>query len=144
MLILILMNIDRWFVDPFSLHQSMSWLLLVCSVYLVVAGVLQLRRGGQTGERVPGDSRHAFERTTLLVTTGIYKYIRHPLYSSLLFLTWGVLCKDPSPAALLVAGIATLFLVVTAFVEESECIASLGTAYRTYMSRTKRFIPFLI
>jgi protein-S-isoprenylcysteine O-methyltransferase Ste14 len=38
---------------------------------------------------------------------------------------------------------ATLFLLATAKVEESENVRYFGTAYAEYMKRTKMFIPFL-
>jgi protein-S-isoprenylcysteine O-methyltransferase Ste14 len=74
---------------------------------------------------------------------GAYKYIRHPLYSSLLFLAWGVFFKDPSWLGGILALAATIFLVVTAKVEEAEDIRFFGPAYQIYRKQTKMFIPFL-
>jgi protein-S-isoprenylcysteine O-methyltransferase Ste14 len=85
----------------------------------------------------------AFEKTTALVTTGAYSYIRHPLYSSLLFLAWGIFFKDPSWLGGLLALGATLFLVATARVEEAENLRFFGEAYREYMKQTGMFVPFL-
>ncbi|MCJ7622948.1 MAG: hypothetical protein MUO76_05565, partial [Anaerolineaceae bacterium] len=34
-LILILLNIDHWFYEPFSIHQIVSWLLLIVGLFLV-------------------------------------------------------------------------------------------------------------
>ena len=84
-----------------------------------------------------------FERTTTLVTVGAYRYIRHPLYSSLLFLAWGVAFKVPSWLSGLLAVVATLFLVATAKADEAEDIRFFGPAYQEYMKKTKMFIPFL-
>jgi protein-S-isoprenylcysteine O-methyltransferase Ste14 len=84
-----------------------------------------------------------FEKTTELVTTGIYRYIRHPLYSSLLFLTWGVFFKQPSWLGLCLAALATFFLTMTAKTEEAENIRFFGAAYQSYMKQSKMFIPFL-
>jgi protein-S-isoprenylcysteine O-methyltransferase Ste14 len=84
-----------------------------------------------------------FERTTELVTVGVFRYIRHPLYSSLLFLAWGVFFKHPSWVGLFLAGIATFFLTMTARIEEAENMAFFGTAYESYMKQTRMFIPFL-
>jgi protein-S-isoprenylcysteine O-methyltransferase Ste14 len=55
-----------------------------------------------------------------------------------------VFFKDPSwPGGILALG-ATVFLVITAKVEEAECIRFFGPAYQTYMEQTKMFIPFLL
>jgi hypothetical protein len=53
-------------------------------------------RGRPDASRHDGAPLLYFEKTTQLVTTGVFKYIRHPLYSSLLLLAWGVFFKHPS------------------------------------------------
>ena len=85
----------------------------------------------------------SIEKTTRLVTTGAFKYIRHPLYSSLVLLAWGVFFKHPSWLAGGVVLGATAFLVATAKAEEVENGRYFGTAYQAYMQRTKMFIPFI-
>ena len=89
------------------------------------------------------ENLYGFEKTSKLVTSGIYKYIRHPLYSSLFLLTWGILFKHPDWILLNVAIFASVFLFLTARADEKECIKYFGENYRDYMKRTKRFIPFL-
>ena len=140
---LALMNSDHWFSDPFSWHQLISWPLLVLSAVLVIAGVRLLRGMGQPDAGRDDVPLVAFEKTTTLVTTGAYRYIRHPLYSSLLFLAWGVYFKDPSGLGGLLALAATLLLVATARAEETENLRFFGEQYQEYMGRTKMFIPFL-
>jgi protein-S-isoprenylcysteine O-methyltransferase Ste14 len=78
------------------------------------------------------------------VTEGIYSAIRHPLYSSLLFLDWGIFFKSPSLRGGLIALVASVFLRATAKVEERENLRTFGEAYREYKARTKMFVPFLI
>jgi protein-S-isoprenylcysteine O-methyltransferase Ste14 len=141
--ILVLMNLDDWFSEPFSLFQVASWLLLSISGVLVLYGIWSLSvLGGPQATRVDS-ALVGIEKTTQLVTVGAFHYIRHPLYSSLLFLNWGTFCKAPSWAASAVALAATVFLAATAKVEEVENVRYFGPAYREYMSRTKMFIPFL-
>ena len=142
-LILVLLNVGVWFHEPFSWPQLISWPLLTISLFLVIHGVHLLKKIGRPDARRQDASLVAFEKTTTLVEEGAYRHIRHPLYSSLLFFTWGVFFKDPSWAGGVLAGTATLFLVATARVEEAEDIRFFGAAYREYMKRTKMFIPFL-
>jgi protein-S-isoprenylcysteine O-methyltransferase Ste14 len=143
MLGLLLLNVDVWFRDPFAWYQIISWLLLSISIFLVVAGVRGLKGLGTPYARRDDASLVAFERTTTLVTTGIFRYIRHPMYSSLLFLAWGIFFKAPSWLGGLLTLVATLFLVATARTEETENIRFFGEAYEEYKRRTKMFIPFL-
>jgi protein-S-isoprenylcysteine O-methyltransferase Ste14 len=144
-LALFLLDVEVWFLDPLAPHQLVSWPLLVISIAPLVLGVHALRAGGKPADVREGDpSLLAFEKTTALVTTGIYGYVRHPLYSSLLFLTWGIYFKSPSPLGLALAAATTLFLVATALADEAECMSYFGPPYQEYMRRTKRFVPFVV
>lgn len=143
-LLLFLLNVEKWFIDPFSWHQLIAWTLLFACLVPVVLGMHSLRSRGQATEERTGDSSLlAFEKTTALVTNSIYAYIRHPLYSSLLLLVWGIFFKAPSLPGFLLALVAATFLVTTARADEQECIQFFGTEYQEYMKKTKRFIPFL-
>jgi protein-S-isoprenylcysteine O-methyltransferase Ste14 len=143
-LLLFLLVAEQWFIDPFSWHQLIAWGLLFASLVPLSFGVRTLRgRGKPTEERLGDSSLLAFEKTSALVTSGIYAYIRHPLYSSLLLLAWGIFFKAPSlPGGALVV-VATTFLIATARADEQECIRFFGDEYQAYMQKTKRFIPFL-
>jgi protein-S-isoprenylcysteine O-methyltransferase Ste14 len=143
-LLLFLLNADLWFFDPYSWHQMVAWTLLVACLIPLILGVRTLRSHGKPAQERPGaPSLLAFEKTTALVTNGVYAYIRHPLYSSLLLLAWGIFFKAPSLPGISLALVATTFLVATARADERECIRFFGDAYQTYMQKTKRFIPFL-
>jgi protein-S-isoprenylcysteine O-methyltransferase Ste14 len=141
---LCLLNVDSWFVDPFAWHQCIAWVLLFVCIVPVVWGTVLLKRAGKPAETRGQDSRLlAFEKTTQLVTSGIYGYIRHPLYCSLLLLAWGVFFKLPSFAGAGLAVVATVFLVLTARADEAECVGYFGPQYEAYMRTTRRFIPFI-
>lgn len=142
-LALVLLNALQWFENPFSPQQLISWLFLLISIFLVVHGVHLLRVIGNPNQNRSDAELIAFEKTSSLVTVGVYKYIRHPLYSSLLFLAWGAFLKHPSWLGLLLAFFTSLFLFLTAKNDESECLKHFGNAYQTYMKGTKRFVPFL-
>ena len=103
-----------------------------------------LRTRGKPVKRRPGDrALLGFEKTTTLVTSGIYKYLRHPLYSSLFLLTWGTFFKAASLLGIVLAMTATLFLIATAKADEAECTRFFGLAYQQYMRKTKMFIPYI-
>ncbi|MFC1993134.1 methyltransferase family protein [Chloroflexota bacterium] len=135
-LLLILYNVEHWFRNPFSVLQIISWLLMFASVVIVSSGFYMLRQFGK-----PKD---VIDDTVVLVTQGIYKYIRHPLYSSLILLAWGVFLKDISPLSFTLALIASGLPIAMAKVEEKDNIQKFGDAYSEYISKTKMFIPFII
>ena len=135
MIALILLNVDVWFRDPFSPLQIVSWILLLICVALVIHGFYLLR--------VIGKPQGDFEQTTVLVKRGAYKLIRHPLYSSLLFMAWGAFLKDISISSIILVVIATAFLVLTARTEEKENVSKFGQPYNDYIKETRMFIPFI-
>lgn len=142
-LLLILMNVSFWFRDPLTPLQLISWAFLFFSALFVCQGFCLLRKSAGSRDRENTPSNLAFENTVKLVTHGIYKYIRHPMYSSLLLLAWGVLLKHVTVYGIFTVLITTGFLMATAKTEERENIAFFGSGYQEYMKRTKMFIPCL-
>jgi protein-S-isoprenylcysteine O-methyltransferase Ste14 len=140
---LVLRNAPFWFRDPFSLRQLVSWLLGAVSIALAIEGFrLLCLIGKPAAQPVPGPNLD-FENTTTLVTIGAYRWIRHPLYASLLALVWCACLKNVSPASLALATAASGFFVVTALVEEAENLERFGAPYAAYSKRTRRFVPFV-
>src|SRR5574343_252272 len=111
---------------------------------LVVLGIATLQRNGAPDSTRDDRSFYEFEKTTRLVAHGIFGYIRHPMYASLLALAWGAYFQDPSLPGTLIVMIASAALWLTATTDEQECLAYFGEEYADYMRRTKRFIPFLL
>ncbi|MGB5873873.1 MAG: methyltransferase, partial [Bacteroidota bacterium] len=74
---------------------------------------------------------------------GAYRYIRHPLYASLIYLAWGTFLKDISWLTFAVVAVTTAFLFATARVEERENVEHFGESYLEYSARTKMFIPYV-
>ncbi len=144
MLLLLVLNAPVWFDDRYALHQDVSWVLLFLSVVVLVLGGYQLRRHGKPSEAKRADAElYAFERTSQLVTSGIYRFIRHPLFCSLQLLNWGICFKQPTLPSFALATIASILLYLAARRDEAECQEYFGDAYRQYMARTRMFIPFL-
>jgi len=136
-------NYQYWFSNPDTINQVFSWLFLFISLSVLIPGVMSLRRRGDQSMKRDDINLYEFEKTTQLVDTGIYKYIRHPLYSSLLFLTWGICMKNPTAVVIVVSIISTAALLITAMLDEKECISYFGEKYKKYMQGTKRFFPFM-
>jgi protein-S-isoprenylcysteine O-methyltransferase Ste14 len=134
--ILVLLNYKVWFTKPFSPVQLVSWILLILSVYVVITGYMLLKRKGKP------DSN--FENTSLLVKSGIYGYIRHPLYLSVFLLGTGIMLKNPEKVQLVLGIVNLIAVYITARMEENEMIAKFGDQYRIYMKETKMFIPFIV
>ncbi len=133
---LLVINFDAWVVQPLGGRQLLSCLLLLTSVALASLGFIVLHKHGHP--------QGSIDLTTSLVTDGVYRFIRHPLYASLICLAWGTLLKRVVPSTIILCFSATLLLYVTARFEEVFNLDKFGPPYAGYMGRTKMFLPFLI
>jgi protein-S-isoprenylcysteine O-methyltransferase Ste14 len=113
------------------------------SVYIAIYSFRALRAYGVPDHSIQDAGQLEFEKTTHLVTEGPYRLIRHPLYASLLFLSWGVALKQINLVSIMISIIASLALFLTAIYEERENLSKFGDEYAIYMQHTKRFIPRL-
>jgi protein-S-isoprenylcysteine O-methyltransferase Ste14 len=136
-------NVPHWFENSFSPQQIASWIFLFYSAFIVIAGVFTMLKKGKAHQSREGEALYGFEKTTMLVDTGIFKYIRHPMYGSLIFLTLGIYFKNPELIESLATMAAVLLFYVTALREEEENIAWFGDSYIEYMLHTKKFVPYL-
>jgi protein-S-isoprenylcysteine O-methyltransferase Ste14 len=144
MLVMLVLNASSWFGDRSELNQRIAWVLLSLSLAVLFAGIYQMRRFGQAGEQRQDDELFAFERTSQLVTGGIFRYIRHPMYCSLLLLAWGIAFKRIDVLIVLLAVLSSVLLWCSARCEERECMAYFGDAYRQYMGRSWMFLPLVL
>jgi protein-S-isoprenylcysteine O-methyltransferase Ste14 len=77
-----------------------------------------------------------------LVTGGIFQYIRHPHYTSLLIVGFGLALFFYSLAALLIAFIAVPIMIWSILDEEKLLIKEYGNEYKKYMKEVPwRIIP---
>lgn len=143
MLALALLNFPMWTHHPFAPQQIVSWSLLLISLLLALHAVRLLRTVGHPSQTRRDPELLSFERTSTLVTTGAYRYIRHPMYASLLFLAWGIFLKEVSFPSIVLVGGASIALFFTALRDEAECQQQFGADYAEYLKTRKRFVPFL-
>jgi protein-S-isoprenylcysteine O-methyltransferase Ste14 len=144
LLALILLNTPEWFIDPFSARQLAAWCLGAISIGLAIEGFRLLRVIGRPAQTAVQSANLPFENTTTLVRVGAYRWIRHPLYASLLALAWGAYLKSPLGAGSIALTLgASGFLIATAIAEERENLLRFGASYADYMKRTRRFVPFV-
>jgi len=77
-----------------------------------------------------------------MVSSGPYRFVRHPMYTSVLMMMLGVLVSTPTLTELLL--FAGLFAVLTAKALREErlwCVHD--SRYERYRRRTKMFVPFV-
>ena len=78
-----------------------------------------------------------------LVTSGPYRFVRHPIYAAILFFVWAGVA---SQTTLLGVGLGILVSAATVvrIVAEERLVTARYPGYVAYAARTKRVIPFLL
>lgn len=78
-----------------------------------------------------------------LVTTGLYRVVRHPRYFGIILFFAGIsLVFKSIPAIILVAALIVV-LLWRAFAEEELMKEAFGREWDDYVSRTRKLIPFI-
>lgn len=134
LMVAVLLGTGLWhgqWTDEFS-----RWLAVPIGLIGAVFGV--------AGVVVLGRNRTIFPEPTAkssLITHGIYRHVRHPLYTSVMLLSFGWSLWFRSYPALGVSVCLTLFLVLKSRDEEQRLRRRFND-YREYQQRTKRFLPW--
>jgi len=92
-----------------------------------------------------GRSFHAPANTTAgkLVERGPYRWWRHPIYASNMYLAWACVIAYPFLITIAAALLVTIGQTIRALLEERFLLATYP-AYSEYADQTKRFIPFIL
>ena len=80
-------------------------------------------------------------RAHTLVTTGPYRWVRHPFYDSLALCVLANSLVAANWFLFLTGGLLLVLIIVRTRKEEEKLLARFGVAYRAYMERTGRFLP---
>jgi protein-S-isoprenylcysteine O-methyltransferase Ste14 len=78
-----------------------------------------------------------------LISTGAYKYIRHPMYFCLLLIMGGVILSDINLINIICYGILIIVLYLKSEKEEMLWSEKMEE-YASYKEKTKMFIPFVL
>lgn len=87
-------------------------------------------------------SIHAEPSNGFLLTTGPYKFVRHPMYTSALFLIWVSILGHLSFLTVTVGVIVTTVTVIRIITEE-QLLREKFLDYKEYALKTKTIIPFI-
>ena len=125
--------------DPYFL--SLIWLNPVAYL-LISAGLilLYLAFNAFDGAEFLGLKR---EIKPELVLSGMYRYVRHPLYFATIILILGLFLLVPTQKMLLVLLISYSYILIGYRLEERKLVAVFGEEYREYQKKVKALIPYL-
>ena len=78
-----------------------------------------------------------------LITHGIYRFTRHPIYFGVLFAIMGVPVYAPSLYGFLVLSLLIPIVLNRIRMEEELLTEEFGDAYRAYQETTRKLVPFI-
>ncbi len=119
----------------------------VLSIIVMIIGVMQ-----KDGKRILGlrllaeiigktrPGSHENQGENALVTTGLYRYVRHPIYAAGIVFLW--LMPLMTNNLLTINLGLTSFVIIGAILEERKLVKVFGKTYTDYAAVTPKFIPF--
>jgi protein-S-isoprenylcysteine O-methyltransferase Ste14 len=124
----------------YSISSPWNYLMLAVqalSAVMLLVGILQTDTLSFVGLRQLFEE----EKSPQLVTRGLYRYVRHPLYTFGLLTIW--LSSSVSINSFVVYVAATIYTLVGAYFEERKLLREFGQSYADYKRVTPMLIPFL-
>ncbi len=120
--------------------SPLSWLFVTgqaTALIVVVAGLLQTDVWHFLGLRQLAEGPD--DRPRRLVITGLYRYVRHPLYSAGLAFLW--LTPLMTTTLLVLYAAFSLYLYIGSLFEERRLLLEFGPAYQAYQRKVPRLFP---
>lgn len=131
----------------YAIPVPWAWLTIfvqVAALIILVTGVVQTGAMSFLGIRqwLDSDAMIRGPRPEKLIVTGLYRWVRHPLYTATLLLLWLMPVMSWN---LLAANLGfTIYILVGAyFFEEPKLVTQFGEAYVQYRRKTPMIIPGL-
>jgi protein-S-isoprenylcysteine O-methyltransferase Ste14 len=119
-----------------------SWLFWIGVAVMIAGSLLRRHCWKMLGESFTGAV--IVKTGQSVVERGAYRYVRHPSYTggTLLFVGIGVALANWLSIVLLLLSSAVVY-AYRVRIEEAALVSVIGEPYREYMTRTKRFVPFV-
>jgi protein-S-isoprenylcysteine O-methyltransferase Ste14 len=140
--VLIMLAVQTLFLDLFPIAAEATPLRVIGSTIYVLGFATAVIGRLQLGKNwVDLEDYQVLQRQSL-TTNGIYRYIRHPIYTGDLLLLIGL---ELALNSWLVLGLGVpLLIVIRQVLAEEALLSQAFPGYASYRTRTKRFIPFIV
>ena len=131
-----------WILDSFILHRStfladnIPLVIRLIVLFAAFAVAFYLFKSGHVV--VSGD-----RRGTDVVSTGAFRYVRHPLYLGSILIYFGMTVSTASLFCLILLVVIAVFYNYIAGYEEKLLEVKFGEAYVAYQKNTGKWVPYL-
>jgi methanethiol S-methyltransferase len=121
--------------DPWA---DITTILRLMAVVVLFVGVFQTDVWSFLGLRqITGG-----QSESTMVTSGLYRFVRHPLYSAGLVFIW--LTPEMSINMLVLYLSLTVYIIIGAYFEERKLVREFGKSYEDYQNKTPMLVPVII
>lgn len=115
----------------------LAWLgvgLMIAGFVLVIAAQAEMGASWRIG---------IDDRPTTLVGSGLFRRVRHPIYTGMLAMFAAIVCLTPAPWTICGGLLAYVVIAVQSRLEDDHMLGQHGAAYVAWARRTGRFLPGL-
>lgn len=126
----------------FNIHARQTTVLDVIGILITIAGLLIAIIARRTlADNWSSDVE--LKKDHKLITKGVYKYVRHPIYTGITFMGVGSIIVDQSILVTLFYLGMVAFLIFKMKKEEKLLLKHFPKEYPAYMEKTKALVPFI-
>ncbi|HLP80706.1 MAG TPA: isoprenylcysteine carboxylmethyltransferase family protein [Nitrosomonas sp.] len=128
-------SFNAWASIPIPYNETVALVIGITGIGLIVAGAAEFRSAKTTVTPLKP------ELATSIVTQGVYRYSRNPMYLGLLIMlgAWGIFLENVTALVLfpLFVGYMNRFQIIP---EEKALLAQFGDDYLHYLASTPRWL----
>lgn len=132
------------FNDNILLFKQTTFLSII-SIVLIILGlvVLVIASTAFNIKEFLGIETYEIKMESKLVTKGIYKFMRHPLYTGTILLLSGYFLYVPTLSVLIFLILTFVYIEIGSRLEEKKLLIEFGNDYTEYCKNVKRYFPFI-
>jgi protein-S-isoprenylcysteine O-methyltransferase Ste14 len=137
---------DEIAFQPTFITQSIGGILFLIGLVILAIAFSSFNKREFIGREQldavkPNDENEVKQKQ--LVKTGLYAYVRHPLYFGIILMLVGALIFLPTYSMMIFVIISLLYLPIGVKLEEQKLVKEFGEQYISYQREVKMLFPFL-
>jgi protein-S-isoprenylcysteine O-methyltransferase Ste14 len=123
------------FKQPWAWHERVALGVFTLAMLLVVAGIISFRLARTTVDPTQP------EKATAVVTTGVYRLTRNPMYLGFLLVLLAFVVKLANPITLIMLPLFIGYMNQFQIKPEEQALTELfGQAYEDYLKKVRRWV----
>ena len=130
------------FIEPFFPFWNTDLISAIGIIIFILSGIIMAIGRLQLGKFATG--KLSIQQDHVLIDTGLYKYIRHPIYTTgIVGGFFYFMCFNSLLMGIFYTAFVLLIFTQRANYEEKILEEEFGEEYTIYKQKTKKFFPFL-